>query len=282
MKAILVTFVVFFCFVSVTFGQKSSQKTETVKLVESHVGILYGPVYDKDGNISHNIDGRVGGHFKININDATDLNFRTVFVSPGSGFGHFWIEKHYGGTFFAAGFMPRMISENRPSPTSHDGHYEFVGVAAIPGAATGTFIGQKVGSVTLKSGVYYSEAGKSLEYNTGVSCDDIVGFSANIGALYSREYYGVAGTLKNDLVTFTGFWESKQIVSGLCEIDFGIVKPFLTFIYDREKKDFSDDSEFGFTKTFSVNSNLPGLTCLVGSGYFPKTGNIKLYFWTYF
>jgi len=258
------------------YGQKN------IELVESHVGILYGPVYDKDGNITHNIDGRVGGHFRIAINDATDLNFRTVFVSPGNGFGHFWIEKKYGGTFFGAGFMPRMIAENRPSPTSHDGHYEFIGTAAIPGAATGTFVGQKIGSMTLKGGVYYSEAGKSIEYNAGISCDNIFGFSTNIGGLYSREHYGVAGTLKNSFITLTGFWESEKTVSGLCEIDLGVIKPFGTFIYDRERENFSDDVEVGFTKTFSVNSSLPSLTCLVGSGYFPKTKSIKFYFWTYF
>lgn len=277
MKKIILIAVLFFS--SVVFAQN-------IKLANEHVGIFNTVSYDENLNYSNSVDLRAAAGVVAEVDSVMSFYLRSVFLYPGKGFAQFWIQEQYKNLTFKAGLMPRPISFNKPSPVSHAAQFEPKGTTPIPGAATGMVFVQKIDVLSISAGTYYLPSSQSIEYDGSVEAQLGSGYSILAGGFYSREKYGVAGTFKCSYGKVTGYWDSKNTLSGVVSANIGSYGgPFCTFIYDREIGEMSH-FQFGWTKDFSIQmavlSEKVELQYLAGFGYVTTDKKLNAYLWIYF
>jgi len=275
MKTLISLFFVLL-FVSLTYSQ-------TVSVTTTSVSALGVGMYDKDGNYTGS-DLTVRGAIepKITFYEGGSFSMRAVYNTNEKNIIQYWYDQQItSSASLRFGYSARPIGFlNRPNPATAGGHFETSGTNMIPASATGVTLSKKINeSISLYQGVYYNQQKKLPEISIGSS---LRGISNEIkgGVFLNKEQWGVATTIKNSAFSVTGYYESEKIVSGCLEIYTPIIDPYFVINYDR-KRNIKNDMEFGFTKSFSLDSFQRGMNYLFGAGYnaISKTGNV--YFWVY-
>lgn len=275
----LVAIVLFSSFSSIAFAQK-------LKLTNEHVGVFNSVSYDSSLNHSSSADLRVAAEVVAKVDSVISFYFRGVFLHPGNGFAHFWLQEKYKDLTFKAGLMPRPITSNRVPSVSHDAQFEAKGTTPIPGAATGIVFVQKIDALLVSVGTYYLPSSQSIEYDGSVEMQ--LGGSCSIlaGGFYSREKYGIAGTFKCEYGKITGYWDSENTISGVTAVNIGSYGAlFCTGIYDYTTEKPSH-LQFGWVRDFSIPitilSEKVELQYLAGFGYVTTEKKLNVYLWIYF
>lgn len=248
-----------------------------VELSKKYAGVLYTGQYDEDGNLKHDSNFWVALEITAGINNAKVI-FREIYKSTGS-FGQFFIDQKLGkNTNMLVGFMGRPTAFlNRPAPI--DGQFEPPALSIISGSATGAIISQKISESSIYGGIYYIPQNKIPEYNIGFKTGPI-----GIGGFWSKVNNGIAGTIKNDFITLTGFHESQKTNSFFCEVRVEkFCDPYAFLIYDRNTKSLTN-CEIGWTKSFALKPVIDDFNAntLVGMAYNTASKTANIYFWVYF
>ncbi len=276
MKKMVLIIVLFLC--SFSFAQE-------IEITNKHVGVFNSVTYDENMNITNDADIRIAAGVIVKKDSVVSFCFRSIFVNPGNSFAQFWIQEKYKDLTFKAGLMPRPISLNRDSPVDHGAQFEPKGTTVIPGGTTGMVVVQKIDALSVSAGTYYLASSKSIEYNGSVEMK-FDGTSVLAAGFYSREKYGIAGTVKCKYGRITGYWDSENTISGVAAVNIGSYGTlFCTGIYDYITKKPSH-FQFGWVRDFSIPvtvlSEKVELQYLAGFGYVTTDKKLNAYLWIYF
>jgi hypothetical protein len=260
---------------------------DSVRIDRYYLGGLFVGTYDRNATLLSDVSVRGAVEAKTLMLGGT-FTGRLIYTQPGESGAQFWMTQGD----LAVGYMPRPVSDSKPSPVSDVAHFIPPALTLIPGAATGiaytffrdteavheadgcaTFVIDATGRavldtcvVSLRAGVYRSEVSRSAEFDAGViigNSDRIVrfGFYASekeLGVVASAEVYryGKLAVLHTDSaeVAFFGTYKGPNGV-----------EPFASITY----RDFQVAPEWvvGATKVYAVQG---GANVLVGLGYTSK------------
>jgi len=251
-------------------------------LTNKFVSALAVGAADENGKITHNVILTAGGQVKASLIDgSTDMFFRGVYNSSGSGLTGFFIKQTLNSWLNAtAGLMARPITlANRISPVTGESGFESSAQAAVPGSALGGSINANFGPVSISGAVHRLPKEKIPEYNASFGIvNDSLGFSFKIGAYKSDADQGVAGTVSAGIVKLM-LYSAETKKSMLFELNHEILSFYFTMVDD--SKNESNDLEFGFCKSFSLPQITPSTNALIGLAYNVETKSVMSYLWVY-